>query len=257
MCTTPNPPTPTTPNPQPGTPLELSYGHLPRLLTLRRALSILHSRGSSGPRFVSSKQHLVQLCSVALMSLHWYACATWLQSRLLAECGRQSWVATVMNGTFEETTEAWPWPLWARYASSFARALNAVVGGEKVGGTHAEVVMALFGRARLHLEPPHNPHTLHSALTLSLGAAPVCHTELSGVAWLAYFTSNMVTLVNSMNRQEEYARAKIGRVAVFCRHAGISPDLNQRVKARRPLHCPLPSPPPCVGPLTQASRQSC
>ena len=205
---------------------------------------------------MSSKQHLVQLCSVALMNLHWYACATWLQSRLLAEGGRLSWVATVMNGTFGETTEAWPWPLWARYASSFARALNAVVGGEKVGGTHEEVVMALFGRARLHLEPPHNPHTLHSALTLSLGAAPVCHTELSGVAWLAYFTSNMVTLVNSMNRQEEYARAKIGRVAVFCRHAGISPDLNQRVKARRPLHCPPPSL-PLVGPLTQASRQSC
>ena len=258
MCTTPNPPTPTTPNPQPGTPLELSYGHLPRLLTLRRALSILHSRGSSGPRFVSSKQHLVQLCSVALMSLHWYACATWLQSRLLAECGRQSWVATVMNGTFEETTEAWPWPLWARYASSFARALNAVVGGEKVGGTHAEVVMALFGRARLHLEPPHNhPHAPLRSHSLCRRCTRVPHTELSGVAWLAYFTSNMVTLVNSMNRQEEYARAKIGRVAVFCRHAGISPDLNQRVKARRPLHCPLPSPPPCVGPLTQASRQSC
>ena len=78
------------------------------------------------------------------------------------------------------------------------------------------------------------------------------------MAWLAYFTSNMVTLVNSMNRQEEYARAKIGRVAVFCRHAGISPDLNQRVKARRPLHCPPPLRSPlCVGPLTQASRQSC
>ena len=53
------------------------------------------------------------------------------------------------------------------------------------------------------------------------------------MAWLAYFTSNMVTLVNSMNRQEEYARAKIGRVAVFCRQSGISPDLNQRVQARR------------------------
>ena len=58
------------------------------------------------------------------------------------------------------------------------------------------------------------------------------------MAWLAYFTSNMVTLVNSMNRQEEYARAKIGRVALFCRHAGISHDLNQRVKARRPPHFP-------------------
>ena len=126
----------------------------------------------------------MQLCCLALMTLHWYACATWLQSRLLAEGGRLSWVATVMNGSFEETTEAWPWPLWARYASSFARALNAVVGGEKVGGTHEEVthagkspkiltltsgcgssnpdsssnpkpnpsqvVMALFGRARLH-----------------------------------------------------------------------------------------------------------
>ena len=52
------------------------------------------------------------------------------------------------------------------------------------------------------------------------------------MAWLAYFTSNMVTLVSSMNQQEEYARAKIGRVAFFCRNAGISPDLNQRVQAR-------------------------
>ena len=84
----------------------------------------------------------MQLCCLALMTLHWYACATWLQSRLLAEGGRLSWVATVMNGSFEETTEAWPWPLWARYASSFARALNAVVGGEKVGGTHEEVTHA-------------------------------------------------------------------------------------------------------------------
>ena len=103
------------------------------------------------------------------MNLHWYACATWLQSRLLAEDSRLSWVATVMDGTFGETTEAWPWPLWARYASSFARALNAVVGGEKVGawvgGTHAEVVMALFGRAQLHLEPPHHMHP-HAPLCL-------------------------------------------------------------------------------------------
>ena len=98
------------------------------------------------------------------MNLHWYACAIWLQSRLLAEGGRLSWVATVMNDTFGETTEAWPWPLWARYASSFARALNAVVGGEKVGGTHEEVVMALFGRARLHLEPLHHTRTLPTLL---------------------------------------------------------------------------------------------
>jgi hypothetical protein len=109
----------------------------PDPITLTLTLTL--TTGCSGPRFVSSKQHLVQLCSLALISLHWYACATWLQSRLLAEGGRLSWVATVMNGSFEETTEAWPWPLWARYASSFARALNAVVGGEKVGGTHEEV----------------------------------------------------------------------------------------------------------------------
>ena len=51
------------------------------------------------------------------------------------------------------------------------------------------------------------------------------------MAWLAYFTSNMITLVSSMNQQEEHARAKIGRVAFFCRNAGISPDLNQRVQA--------------------------
>ena len=64
------------------------------------------------------------------------------------------------------------------------------------------------------------------------------------MAWLAYFTSNMVTLVNSMNRQEEYARAKIGRVAVFCRQSGISPDLKQRVQARR-----LPRVERCLPPL--------
>lgn len=122
------------------------------------------------------------------MNLHWYACATWLQSRLLAEGGRLSWVATVMNGTFGETTEAWPWPLWARYASSFARALNAVVGGEKVGGTHEEVVMALFGRARLHLEPPHNhPHAPLRSHSLCRRCTRVPHrAQRRGVARLLH-----------------------------------------------------------------------
>ena len=75
----------------------------------------------------------------------------------------------------------------------------------------------------------------------------MCHTELSGVAWLAYFTSNMVTLVSSMNQQAEYARAKIGRVAFFCRNAGISPDLNQRVQA---FIISRAFPFPCTSPLS-------
>ena len=130
----------------------------------------------------------MQLCSVALMSLHWYACATWLQSCLLAEGGRQSWVATVMDGTFGETTEAWPWQLWARYASSFARALNAVVGGEKVGGTHAEVVRSCTSNHRTTCT-----RTLHSvsdvagaAYSHSVGAPPV---PQSSAAWRGSLTS--------------------------------------------------------------------
>ena len=51
------------------------------------------------------------------------------------------------------------------------------------------------------------------------------------MAWLAYFTSTMVQLVTNMNHLEELARAKIGRVATFCRHARIPTELAWRVNA--------------------------
>ena len=51
-----------------------------------------------------------------------------------------------------------------------------------------------------------------------------------GVAWLAYFTSEMVQLVTNMNQRDELARSKISRVEVFAHHARLPSELNLRVK---------------------------
>ena len=59
-------------------PFGLSYGHLARALTLRRVVSIWHSRTGTQPRFVDSRSQLAALCAVSIVALHWYACATWL-----------------------------------------------------------------------------------------------------------------------------------------------------------------------------------
>ena len=54
--------------------------------------------------------------------------------------------------------------------------------------------------------------------------------QLMGVAWLAYFTSEMVQLVTNMNQRDELARSKISRVEVFAHHARLPSELNLRVK---------------------------
>ena len=75
----------------------LSFGHLARLLTIRRALSILHSRVGSGPRFVGPLQRLVTLCTVSLIVLHWYtphtppACLLHASSAPVVPCMRGIW----------------------------------------------------------------------------------------------------------------------------------------------------------------------
>eukprot|EP00964_Phaeocystis_antarctica_P001855 scaffold975_cov63-Phaeocystis_antarctica.AAC.3 len=79
--------------------------------------------------------------------------------------------------------------------------------------------------------------------TLTLLVPHPCHrAQRRGVARLLYLQHGHSRQL--MNRQEEYARAKIGRVAVFCRQSGISPDLKQRVQARR-----LPRVERCLPPL--------
>ena len=50
------------------------------------------------------------------------------------------------------------------------------------------------------------------------------------MAWLAYFTSEMVQLVTHMNQRDELARSKISRVEGFAHHARLPYELNLRVK---------------------------
>ena len=165
-----------------GAPLRLSFGHLARLVSIRRALVILETRAGSRPRFVGPAQRLATLCTVSLVIVHWYACATWKLSHSLWREGEDSWVAQVVEGRWEGSSVPWPWPDWACYLASVDRALNNVLAGEQRGATHYETALALLG-------------------------------QVGGVAWLAYFTSTMVQLVTNMNHMEEVARAKIGRVA--------------------------------------------
>ena len=165
-----------------GAPLRLSFGHLARLVSIRRALVILETRAGSRPRFVGPAQRLATLCTVSLVIVHWYACATWKLSHTLWREGEDSWVAQVVEGRWEGSSVPWPWPDWACYLASVDRALNNVLAGEQRGATHYETALALLG-------------------------------QVGGVAWLAYFTSTMVQLVTNMNHMEEVARAKIGRVA--------------------------------------------
>ena len=54
---------------------------------------------------------------------------------------------------------------------------------------------------------------------------------LGGTLWLAYFTSTMVQLVTSIDLEMERARAKIGRVAIFSKHAALPSELDTRVRA--------------------------
>ena len=179
-------------------PFAFSTAHLPRLLTLRRALAIWHSRVGSAPKYVGSGQRLAALCSVSLVVLHWYACAQWLLGVHLEREGRPSWVHDAAEAASAQGVE-WPWPLWARYMRSFDRGLLTVLGEGLRGEAHEEVALALTGL-------------------------------MGGTVWLAYFTSTLVQLVTTINHQEELARAKIGRVAMFCRHAKIPPPLQARVR---------------------------
>tara|TARA_B110001469_G_scaffold81405_1_gene77014 strand:+ start:98 stop:424 length:327 start_codon:yes stop_codon:yes gene_type:complete len=80
-----------------GAPFHLAFGHLVRLVSLRRALALLETRAGSRPRFVGPGQRLATLCSVSLVIVHWYACATWKLSHTLWREGEDSWVAQVVD----------------------------------------------------------------------------------------------------------------------------------------------------------------
>ena len=145
------------------------------------------------------------------------------------------------------------------------RALNNVLAGEQRGATHQETALALLGQVGRYIYSlgPHLPwlhvpwfYTSSALLTMAsrtlssgehfpctwrgspwrveysaLNTTMALLEQVGGVAWLAYFTSTMVQLVTNMNHLEELARAKIGRVATFCRHARIPTELAWRVNA--------------------------
>eukprot|EP00966_Prymnesium_polylepis_P061783 1434032-Prymnesium_polylepis.1 len=182
-----------------GRAFEFGYGHIARLLLLRRALAIIAAR--LGPvesrRFVGSGQRLISLGVVSLIGLHLYGCCTWLVAARLEDAGRPSWLTLAADEAEGEPPDTWPW--WAKYVRAFDRGFLVVLGEGQRGRTHEEVALALAG-------------------------------VLGGTVWLAYFTSTMVQLVANMNASEERARAKIGSVAHFCKHAQLPKEIEARVR---------------------------
>ncbi|KAL1515913.1 hypothetical protein AB1Y20_002527 [Prymnesium parvum] len=111
-----------------------SYGHLARLLLLRRALVVLRTRVRGSPRFLPPSLRLLLLLGTALLALHWYTCLLFLASRRLDH--PDSWLASV----------PWSeWPAWARYLHSFDRALLIVTGEGVRGETHEEIAISCVG----------------------------------------------------------------------------------------------------------------
>jgi len=139
-----------------------------------------------------------------------------------------------MDGAYRRSSQRWPWPLWARYMYAFDRGLNTVLGGESRGGTHEELFWSVLGRLTLSLSLHQAVYpgraTVALTLTLTLTLTRSVLGQLMGVAWLAYFTSEMVQLVTNMNQRDELARSKISRVEVFAHHARLPSELNLRVK---------------------------
>eukprot|EP00964_Phaeocystis_antarctica_P148625 scaffold115541_cov42-Phaeocystis_antarctica.AAC.1 len=67
----PNPNPNPNPNPDPNqAPFRLSFGHLARVVSLRRGLAILETRAGSRPRFVGPGQRLATLCCTSLVVVH-------------------------------------------------------------------------------------------------------------------------------------------------------------------------------------------
>ena len=143
--------------------------------------AILQTRVGSRPRFVGPGQRLLTLCTLSLVVMHWYACGMWLIGERQAVAGRSTWVSQAMDGEYHRSSQRWPWPLWARYMYAFDRGLNTVLGGESRGGTHEELFWSVLG-------------------------------QLMGVAWLAYFTSEMVQLVTNMNQRDGTLRVLVARL---------------------------------------------
>jgi len=89
--------------------------------------------------------------------------------------------------------------MWARYVRSFDRALLIMVGEGYHGTTHAEIAISCVGL-------------------------------LIGTAFIAYFTSTLVSIVTSLNQAEEAAHQKIERVGEYLRNSHLPSELQARVR---------------------------
>ncbi|KAL1528321.1 hypothetical protein AB1Y20_009676 [Prymnesium parvum] len=168
-----------------------SYGHLARVLLLRRFLVLISTRLRGGRRYFSAATRLLQLAFQLLLAIHWFACLLFLCGRLMADAGKHSWLYGV----------DWPsWPLWAQYFTACDRALLIIVGEGVHGNTHEEVALGFGGL-------------------------------LFGTTFLAYCTSTMVSLVTCIHQETEDSLLEIQRVDYYLRNTGAPLDLRRRARA--------------------------
>ena len=180
------------------------YGHLARLLVLRRTLDITRDPGGRGGHgFVGPARRLALLLAVSLLGLHWYSCATWIVGESLKNAGLNSWLDQHWTPctSDEAVCEHWAdWPFWARYVRSVDRAALRVLGNDLGQHSHAETALGLVG-------------------------------TLVGIVWMAYFTGSMVQLLTTLNQASERSLARIAAVKVFCTNARLPVELASRVSA--------------------------
>ena len=272
------PPHPHTPTPTPTLPLRsradsstLSFGHLARLLTMRRALYILHSRVGSGGAARRSRRR--PACAWRPARTRHGGGGTRLQAQAQAPpppeaAARGRRRLDARSAHVAALRRAPPRPPPHRAGPRFVGPLQRLVTlcsvslvvlhwyaclmwllSERLrkAGRESWTAKAAYGEwdGTTELWPwPQWAQYLHSfdrGLTCILSGAVRGGThdetalalagQLAAVAWLAYFTSTMVQLVTNMSASSELARSKIGRVSAFCRHARIPVELNRRVKA--------------------------
>eukprot|EP00966_Prymnesium_polylepis_P036472 846223-Prymnesium_polylepis.1 len=157
----------------------------------------------------------------------------------LQAAGRSSWLTYAASEA--EGVEPAEWLMWEKYVRAFDRGFLVVLGEGQRGQTREEVKSGGRRGGTLSTSivfcagPVMRPaHTMVfdlccAALALSVPqVALALFGVLGGTLWLAYFTSTMVQLVTSIDLEMERARAKIGRVATFCKHASLPNELDTR-----------------------------